>query len=1134
VTRRPAFWIAFALLGLGGAWTALQLFTVALPIVSLDITMDRARALAAAEELAADYGWGPPDARSAASFGQADPSVQTYVELEGGGRAAFEELIEEGGYQPYQWRVRRFAEGVVEEVEVRFTPGGSAYGFELRLPEDDPAARNLTDEAAIVLAEEAATGSWDLDLAAYRRIEASEQETRGGRVDHTLVYERADYAAGEARVRLRLVVAGDRLSELTHFVYVPEAFDRRYADMRATNESIALVSQTVFLLIFVLLGAGVGTALLLRAGWVQWRAALAWGVVTAVLFGLNAVNALPLSWMGYDTAVSSGTFVLRNIGTGLAIAVFGAPILAFFYLAAESLGRRAFPGHLQQWRFWSPEVARSRPALGLTVAAYLLVGLQLGYVTLFYLGTSRLEGWWSPAEALVQPDLLATYFPWLQAVAVSLFAALWEESVFRAVPIACAALLGARFGRRGLWIGSAVVIQALVFAAGHANYPQQPPYARVIELTLPALVWGGVYVRYGLVPTILAHFLYDLSLISSVLFASDAFFDQSVIVGVAAIPLALVLWARRRGRAAGDAPEWAFNAAWRPEAGAGAASTTETGTPGSGEAAPRPDGDDNLALHAAAGVDVTDADDVRGWLTSRPVTIGATLLGLALWIGGMTTGGSGAGEGLELGRAGAIAAARAEMDARGFDPDAWQALAMAADGRSAAHEYVWEESGPEAFAALLGDALAPPQWIVRFVRWDVEPEERAEEFTVNVLGDGTIRRFAHTLPEGRPGARLPEESARSLALAALPGAGWEEVGSEEEAHDARTDWTFTFRDAQALSDVAAEARLAVIVRGDEVTDVRRFVDLPEEWERERRGAANRRLVTTLGMTGVLVLLFGVAAITAVVVWSRGGLAVGPLLKVAGLAAVVMTASFGNAWPATSANFSTAQPLDFQVIAVVVGLVLVTLVVSASLGLVGALGASWAHTGSAPASATLPGIGLGALVVGAQTLAASVAPGPPAMPSYSEAAAFVPALAAVVAAVLPLIALVASAGALAAAHRRLRGRPSRALTIAAILLVGLLVVPEALRESPLTWLAAGAVGCFVVWATVDAIGALPAVGPIAFTTMAVLGAIQAGWQGAYPGSLVGSLLAVVSVAAIGYAWSRALAPAPGAPAKGSTA
>ena len=46
MTRRPIFWVVFSALGLAGAIVAVQLFTVALPNVSLDISMDRAAAMA--------------------------------------------------------------------------------------------------------------------------------------------------------------------------------------------------------------------------------------------------------------------------------------------------------------------------------------------------------------------------------------------------------------------------------------------------------------------------------------------------------------------------------------------------------------------------------------------------------------------------------------------------------------------------------------------------------------------------------------------------------------------------------------------------------------------------------------------------------------------------------------------------------------------------------------------------------------------------------------------------------------------------------------------------------------------------------------------------------------------------------
>jgi membrane protease YdiL (CAAX protease family) len=50
----------------------------------------------------------------------------------------------------------------------------------------------------------------------------------------------------------------------------------------------------------------------------------------------------------------------------------------------------------------------------------------------------------------------------------------WEEALFRAVPIAGAALIGDRFGKRNLFIAVAFVVQAIIFGAGHAPYPNQP------------------------------------------------------------------------------------------------------------------------------------------------------------------------------------------------------------------------------------------------------------------------------------------------------------------------------------------------------------------------------------------------------------------------------------------------------------------------------------------------------------------------------------------------------------------------------------------------------------------------------------------------------------------------------------
>ena len=225
------------------------------PLVSLDIRMDRATALERANGLAAKHGWGPKDHRLAASF-DLDDEVQSFVELEGGGAEAFSRLLREGLFSPYRWHVRLFREQTTNETLVRFTPAGEPYGFREKIPENDPGAA-LDKEAARRIAEDGARKDWAVDFGAFALVEASQETRPGKRVDHTLVYERPDLRLGEGRYRLRLVVSGDRFTELTHFVKIPEAFTRRYSEMRSRNEAVSFGATAV---VIVLYGTGSSSA----------------------------------------------------------------------------------------------------------------------------------------------------------------------------------------------------------------------------------------------------------------------------------------------------------------------------------------------------------------------------------------------------------------------------------------------------------------------------------------------------------------------------------------------------------------------------------------------------------------------------------------------------------------------------------------------------------------------------------------------------------------------------------------------------------------------------------------------------------------------------------------------------------
>ena len=127
----PPFWIAYAVVSLAALAGRRALFPLAIPLVNLDITQNRADALAKAR--VARRRARPRAAR--ARSGPLRPrrrSTQNYVELEGGGKPAFAALTSGKLYSPYWWEVRLFTPGEIEESTLRFRPDGAP--LRLRAP----------------------------------------------------------------------------------------------------------------------------------------------------------------------------------------------------------------------------------------------------------------------------------------------------------------------------------------------------------------------------------------------------------------------------------------------------------------------------------------------------------------------------------------------------------------------------------------------------------------------------------------------------------------------------------------------------------------------------------------------------------------------------------------------------------------------------------------------------------------------------------------------------------------------------------------------------------------------------------------------------------------------------------------
>jgi hypothetical protein len=1092
--RKPWFWAVFTLVSaLCTAWAVMN-FARAFPLVTLDVTMDRAAAMAAADDLATGREWGPSEpARQAVQF-NLDNQVQSFVELEAGGKEAYTAMLAGDLYSPYTWVVRRFREGETNETTIRFRPDGTAYGFRETVPEDEPGA-TLEPEAARALAEAAVADGWDVDLGEYELVEASHEVRPGGRTDHTLVYERPDVMIGDGRYRLQLTVSGDRFTELTHFIKIPEAFTRRYAEMRSANDGIATGAMFAMAILYLAGGCVVGLFFLLKERRVIWKPALKWAIFIAVLQALVVLNQWPLLWMGYDTAVSSTTFALQQVAIAVAQLVGMGSLLALTFIAAESLGRKAFPHHVQLWKVWSGEVAPTRTVLGYTVAGYLLIGVFFAYDVWLYLFTARHFDWWSPSSALTDPDVLANIFPWLTSVAVSLQAGFWEESLFRAVPIAAAALLGKKFGKPWLWITAAMILQAAIFGAGHANYPAQPAYARLVELIVPALGFGGLYLLFGLVPGIILHFSFDVVWFALPLFAAHTpgiWISRGLVIALTLIPLWAVLRARLKAGAWATVPAEAYNAAWVPP--------------------PAPEKPEPTAQIAVSG------------LSSRMRTA-LPLLGVA----GLVAWGLAANfrpDAPSLGHTDfeARTAARERLSASGVElGDEWRELANAQAPLGLEDRFVWTEGGPDAYHQLLGRYLPLPRRVVRYAKFEGDVAERAEEFLVFVGPDGKVQRTTHRLPEGRAGAQLEEDAARAIALQALRDdlgldpTTLEEVSADPSQLPERRDWRFVFRDPLHYPLDVGEARITISIAGDEVVETGRFVHIPEDWEREQRKIQGVTQIVQIGCVVLTVLLFLAGAVLAVVRWSRGRFDRATFAIFFGFLAVLGVVGFGNGFRAATAQFMTAQPWKLQVSILLVGGLIATTAVAAVTSLLIGLVHRWL-----PRQAPLTrgrdiaaGFGLGALVSGLGALGAAVAPAKlPSWPDFGGAADSLPLLAAALGPVSSWVTRTALMLLVLAVVHAVTAGWQRRLGAGSAILVGIGFVIAGSRgvETVPLWLAAGAITGLVllaVWTMV--LRHQPALVPLVTAAGAVLAAIHDAVVNAFPGAAAGSAIGAMLVA-----------------------
>ncbi len=1101
-SRKPLFWILLGSLSLISVAIIYNYFSRAFPIVNVDITMNRHQALDMAKELALKNNWGPQSYHEAASFDR-NAEVQFYVELEAGGHDAFAKMLTSSLFSPFTWHVRHFKEGEANETEIFFKPNGEFYGFNEKIAESEPGA-HLHSVEARTLAEDQAVKNWGIKLDEYSIIETSKEERQNGRIDHTFVYERPTIVIGEGRYRLLLKVTGDKLTQLQHFIKIPQGFYLRYEEMRSFNKNIYNIGY-LFLLFYQLLAA-LGLFFLLRQGWVIIKQPLILSIILALLSFANSFNELPLVWMYYDTALGNYSFLLQYFLEKFFETCKWFLMYLLTITAAESLSRKAFGKHIQLCKSWTLQALNSYQVLGRIVGGYLYALINLAIIMATYF-VGRMLGMWAPADSLVNPNILATYMPWLSPFKDSFHAGVWEECLFRAVPLSCIALLGARFNKRTMFIALGIVLQAIIFGAVHANYPQQPSYARILEIFLPSVMWAIIYLIWGLIPVIIIHFLYDISLMSLPIFLSSAWLSQFMVIFLGALPLCALAYGRIKSGSWKELPHHLYNAAWKP-----------------------------LAKHRIleeASFTISKYSIHLTRIRSYFIMGAGILAALALiyaqpWKHDDMPLDYGPFKASRMSRSDALLHADLELQHQGIHlSDSWKKFAMVVGQPETENRFIWETEDRKTYQQLSGLVLKQPRWIVRYAPFDGPLEDKAEEYYI-ILGyshaHSPLIRFFHRIPEHNKGEHLTESQARSLTSELikkqfskhnqfndLPRKDSKEISASPSKLPHRTDWTFTYVSPHVtLKD--GDVRTSISMTENKITDINQFVHVPEAWGRQDRDKQSMILtcVGTAGLVQGLILL-----LIILFIFFTGQFSLPAFGALCAFFICLTALQLMLSWPVLIFNLKTSQPIAGQLFRIISSAVISTLSQGASHGLLLSFIVRHTHKLSPRlytlGSAISFGIIYKAILVITTLFGSLLAPH---WAKYDAASYYLPSLGTA----LILINSFASVSLFATTFVLMLNYFGRQLHWWVILLLSLIfgIISSSVTLSLSLWLAAGILlGILFFVAYRHLLGQEPRLCFIMYATTITLSALTEMSYHAYPGAVIGNLLGICGIWALCY-------------------
>lgn len=502
--------------------------------IFIDLSVGRDKAVKAAENYLQGSGVKAGDYLKAVVFSSdnwADRFLQKTL-----GAQAEDNFISKYNYELFSWQVRFFRELDKEEHVVIVSPRTGEITAYRHLIEDIEPRETQPKEAARKKAEQFLKDAYAVDFSDY---DFHEEQVRkfDNRTDYGFSWERKGVNLpwkdneGQGKLLVGAIVSGNEVREFYKaHLDVPEKF-RRYVERQFSQGeyfySIYFLIFIVFIICSIFIVVKRKSELALRIS-KKWYISLAFFFFSGnVLFALNNFEGILI---GYNTSASLLPYLGLAFVKLLINIIFLTVIFIMPGLAGESLCREVFAQNPRcSFLHYLKSTFFSRRASSSVVVGYFIFFIILGFQALIFNFGQKYFGVWREWIKLTQYS--SSYIPFLSAFIIAANASLSEEVVFR--------IFGISFTRKYLKnTAAAVLVASLIWGFGHSQYPVFPAWFRGIEVTCIGLLFGFIFLKFGIIVLVTAHYVFDAFLgVSAHIFGHSGVYMFVSSIFIVMIPL---------------------------------------------------------------------------------------------------------------------------------------------------------------------------------------------------------------------------------------------------------------------------------------------------------------------------------------------------------------------------------------------------------------------------------------------------------------------------------------------------------------------------------------------------------------------------------------------------------------------